>query len=150
MNRLKAILGYIWAVLAVFIVIATFVGNDYFARKLASAAGVTPSARLTGGEVVQVSDHGTYKALIHRPVFDGLTGERSTGFVQIDWEGTSLPPVLEEKVELDGKKQVRLLVQLDTRTGLAKAHEYKGPAVPVEHVYRLPEGWAVRILLASG
>ena len=53
MNRLKAILGYIWAVLAVFIVIATFVGNDYFARKLASAAGVTPSARLTGGEVVR-------------------------------------------------------------------------------------------------
>ncbi len=103
MGRLKPILGYTWAVIAVFIVLATFLGNGYFSRKLASATGVTVSPRITGGEVVQVNDHGAYKALVHRPVFDGLTGDRSTGFIQINWEGAGgLPPVVEERVDLGG------------------------------------------------
>jgi len=150
MDRLKAILGYTWAVLAVIIVLATFMGNKQFSQKLASASGVTVSPRITGGEVVGVNDHGAYRALIHRPVFDGLLGERSTGFIQIDWEAArDFPSVIEERVAFEGKRPVRLLVRLDTRTGEAAAQDEKGSALPVGHVYRLPSGFAVRLLLAS-
>jgi hypothetical protein len=150
MGKLKPILGYTWAVAAVFIVLATFLGNAYFSRELASATGVTVSARITGGEVVQVSDHGPYKVLVHRPVFDGLLGDRSTGFIQINWEGAGgLPPVVEERVELGGKRPVRLLVRLDTRAGEAAARDFAGARLPVESVYKLPSGWAVRVLLTS-
>jgi hypothetical protein len=150
MARIKRVLGYTWAVLAVLIVAATFMGNNYFSRKLASAAGVTVSSRITGGEVVQVNDHGPYKAFVHRPVFDGLVGDRATGFIQINWESAGLlPPVIEERVELGGKRPVRLMVRLDTRAGEATAQDYSGLPLRVDHVYRLPSGFAVRVLLAS-
>ena len=50
MKTLKGILGYIWAFLAIFIVLATFVGHDYFSGKLASATGITISPWYSGGE----------------------------------------------------------------------------------------------------
>ncbi len=149
MAGIKRVLGYTWAVFAILIVAATFMGNNYFSRKLASAAGVTVSPRITGGEVVQVNDRGTYRALVHRPVFDGLTGDRATGFIQINFEGAGrLPPVIEERVDIGGKRPVRLMVRLDTRAGEATAQDYSGSPLPVGHVYRLPSGFAVRVLLA--
>ena len=86
MGRLKSILGYTVAVLATFVVLATFLGNNFFSYKFASATGIKVSPRYTGGEIVKVVDHGTYRTIIHRPVYDGLTGEREEGFIQIKWE----------------------------------------------------------------
>jgi len=148
LSKLKPIFGYAWAVLALIIVIATFAGNRYFSHRLASATGITVSPRLTGGDIMRTDDHGSYRAIVHRPVFDGLIGERSTGFIQIDWESSgALPPVVAERIDLDREKPVRLLVRLDTRTAAATATDDKGSGMAIEHVYRLPTGWAVRVIL---
>ena len=79
MGRLKSILGYTAAVLATSIVLATFLGNNYFSNKFALATGITVSPRYTGGEIVKVVDHGTYRTIIHRPVYDGLLGREKKG-----------------------------------------------------------------------
>ncbi len=151
MKRLRAMLGYAWAFLAVVIVLATFMGNRYFSHKFVSATKITVSPRVTGGDVAKVSEHGNYKTMIHRPVFDGLIGERSTGFIQIDWEPVDgLPPVLEERVEPGGKREMAFTVRLDTRSGAATAKDHVGSGLPVDQVYKLRTGWAVRVLLQKG
>jgi hypothetical protein len=148
MKKLRGVLGYAWAFLAVVIVLATFMANGYFSHKFVSATSLTVSPRLTGGDVARVNEHGSYKTMIHGPVFDGLIGERSTGFIQINWEPIGeLPPILEERIELGGKGIIDFTVRLDTRSGAATATDHAGSMLPVDQAYKLGTGWAVRVLL---
>ena len=146
MKKLYSILGYGWAVLTILIVLATFMGNNYFSKKFASATGVTVSPRFSGGEVTQVIEHGTYTTFVHRPVFDSLVGERSEGFVQVDWKpARGLPAVIAESLALaDGE---RISIQLDTKTGSANLAPARTGAPHVDQTYKLKDGWAVRVVL---
>ncbi len=148
MKKLKTILGYTAAALAIFVVLATFMGNDYFSEKLVSVTGIKVSPRYTGGEIVKVVEHDTYSALIHRPVFDGLVGDRQEGFIQINWESrTGLPPVIRETVDYDGDDKTDFLVILDTATGATSITGYNPAVVSIQKTYKLDKGWAVRIKL---
>lgn len=148
MKRLKTILGYTAAVLAMFVVLATFMGNNYFSQKLVSSTGIQVSPRYTGGEIVQVVEHDTYWALIHRPVFDGLLGERQEGFIQINWESrTGMPPVIQETVDYNGDNKADFLVSLNTATGETSITGYNPAVLSVLKTYKLEKGWAVRVKL---
>ena len=147
MTRFTAFLGYAWAFLMVPLVLAAFVGMPVWTRTLVATTGLEVSPRFTGGKVVREIDHGTYRTQVHRPVFDGLWGERSLGFAQIDWtcEG-ALPPRIDEEIEL-GQRRVR--VGLDTA---ARTAEVTGPAETVlglAGVYGIHHGLAVRIRLRN-
>jgi len=150
-GKIKAVLGYTAAVLALVVAVGTFAGQRYFAAKLVSVTGISVSPRYTGGEVREVVDHGAYTARIHRPVFDGLTGDREDGFIQIDWEKrTGLPPVIRETVNYSGGPSADFLVELDTATGKTSLTAHNPAAGPVLKTYRLDNGWAVRIALKKG
>ena len=148
MKRLKTILGYTAAVLAMFVVIATFMGNSYFSKKLVSATGIKVSPWYTGGEIVKVVEHETYTTLIHRPVFDGLISERKEGFIQINWEfQTGFPTEIQEVVDYDGDNRADFLVTLNTATGDTSITGYNPAVVSIQKTYKLDNGWAVRIKL---
>jgi hypothetical protein len=148
MKKLKGFLGYLWAVSAFFVVLATFFGNDYLSRKLAAETGVTVSARYSGGEIVRVIDHGSYKTYLHRPVFDGLIVERDDGFIQMNWEPfVGLPSVIEETIDFDGNGKGDFFITLDTKTGTASLISYNTTVVSVDRVYKLKNGWAARVSL---
>jgi len=148
MKILKGILGYGWALLAVIIVLATFVGNDYFSAKLASATGITVSPWFSGGEVVQTVAHGTYKTYIHRPVFDALIGEKRKGFMQLNWEPyAGLPPVVQETIDYNGDNRDDFSIILNTQTGDTTLTAQSPTVLSIEGSYRLKKGWAVRVIL---
>jgi len=146
MKKLCSVFGYGWAVLTIVIVLATFLGNSYFSQELAGATGVTVSPWFSGGEVTEVIEHGTYRTYVHRPVFDGLIGERSEGFVQVDWKpADGLPPLVTESVALSGSDLVS--IRLDTRTGSAAIASSDTAVLGLDRTYRLKNGWAVRVSL---
>jgi len=148
MNKVRAVLGITWATLALPLVLVTFVGNGYFSKGLASATGITVTPWYTGGELTQVVGHGTYSTLIHRPVFDGLFGPRTSGFVQVNWEPASgLPTTLEERIDYDRDGNADFLIRLDPSTGEAQLTAYSRAVKGIEQVYRLRNGWAVRVSL---
>jgi hypothetical protein len=104
-SRVRCAGGYLWAALALPVVLATFFGMEGFARGFVGMTGLRISPWFSGGEISREVDHGTYRTLIHEPVFQGLLGERRNGFVQVDWkpaEGSTLPDSIGEAIDLDG------------------------------------------------
>jgi hypothetical protein len=148
MKTLKGVLAYSWAFLTIFIVLATFMGNDYFSGKLASATGITVSPWFSGGEIVRTVDHGTYKTYLHRPVFDALIGERREGFMQLNWEPyEGLPSVIQEEIDYNGDNRTDFRITLDTHTGNKTLTTQNPSVLSTEGPYRLKKGWAVRVRL---
>jgi hypothetical protein len=103
MSRLRTILFNCWAFLALPIIIATFVANDFWAKQLVANTGLKVSPWDTGGEVVQTINHGEYRTQIHQTVFEGVIWERRKGFVQINWQPVRrlLPEIIDEEIDYD-------------------------------------------------
>jgi hypothetical protein len=121
--KLKSISGYGWASLCLIVVLATFMGLNFWAKILAKDTGIQISPHFSGGEIRQTVDHGSYKTLIHRMVFDGLVNERSKGFVQIDWvpqEKQQLPAAIEEELDIDGDGSNDISIHVDASDGKAR------------------------------
>jgi hypothetical protein len=114
MKRIWAVLGYGWAILAFLLLPAIFIGNDFFAKQLVNGTGLAISPRCTGGEVLQRLERGGYQLWVHRPVFDGLIGERREGFVQVDvmTRGRSLPLEIREEVDYDRDNKADFELQI--------------------------------------
>lgn len=148
MKKLKSFLGYLWAVSAIIIVLATFLGYNYFSRTLASATGVTVNPRYSGGEIIKTVDHGNYKTAIHRPVFDALIGQTKEGFIQINWEpAAGLPQVISEGFDYNNDGKEDFVVTLNTATGETTLAKNNSAVLDIGKSYRLKNGWAVRVLL---
>ncbi len=148
MKRALKIAGYAWAVTCIVAVLATFIGNKYFSAKLASATGITISPWFSGGEIVGSIDHGTYKTVIHRPVFDGLIGESKEGFIQIEWQPvTALPPVIEEGIDITGDGKEDFAFRLDTAAGTGALTPRNPSVIAIQTLVKVNQGWVARIQL---
>lgn len=148
MKKWKSLMGYIWAVAAIIIALATFFGQSYFSRTLASATGIAINPWYSGGEIMKTVDHGKYKTALHRPVFDYLIGQTKKGFIQINWEpSASLPLVISEGFDYNNDGREDFAVALNTVTGEATLTKSNPAVLGIGKSYRLRNGWAVRILL---
>jgi hypothetical protein len=126
MKRLRKLLAYVWALMAVPIILTTFMGMKSWAKKLVDFTGLRVSPLYTGGKVVQTIRHEGYETLIHQPVFDGLLCERKKGFVQIGWKATGdgLPESIDDTVDFDrdGKDDFRIKLNTTTNQGQLEPH----------------------------
>jgi hypothetical protein len=129
MQKLKAGAGYAWAGLCLLIILATFIGLSSWEQILAKSTGIHVSPVFSGGEVQKTIDHGSYRTLLRRPVFDGLIGERTNGFVQIDWvpdEKQPLPALIEESLDIDSDGAIEMEVRIEPASGRVQL----GPKAP--------------------
>ncbi len=142
---------YIWALLTLPIILATFMGGDYWARQLVSLTGIKVSPRFTGGEIIQIIEHEQYQTLIHRAVFDGLIGQRSRGFVQIDWQPKreSLPEKLMEEIDYNQDGAIDVKIQLDSIKNQARLVHKKPYVLGIDSIYPLGPERALRVLLKN-
>jgi len=148
MPKIRSIVGYMWAIAAIIVVLATFLGSGFFSRALVAATGVKISPVYSGGEVVKSVDHGSYRAFIHRPVFDALIGEKSEGFIQLNWEPLAgLPPVIEESVDYNGDGKEDFSIRIDTKTGESSLTRVNPLVMSIVTTAKLDNGWVVRVQL---
>lgn len=151
MKYIGSIFRYLWALLAFPIVLATFIGNGYWAEKLITVTGLEISPWDTGGEIIQRIDQGHYQRLLHRPVFDGLICERKNGFVQVDWKATGevLPAIINNEIDYDCDGTKDFQIRLDTEKNKADLVALSPDVIGLERVYKLEDGRAVRVLLKN-
>jgi len=146
---LKSVLGYTIAVLALLIALATFIGMESFGRKLVSVTGIKVSPWMIGGEVVRVIEHEGYQTVIHRPVFDGLFGERKEGMLQIDWTPQQGLPLssIDELIDFDQDGKEDFHIVLDPESNKADLEAINPRVISIEGCYALKDGRAARLLL---
>lgn len=149
MKRIKKYLAYGWAMAAVPILLATFMGNNILARKLVNFTGLKVSPLYTGGEVSQTIKHEGYETLIHQPVFDGLLCERRNGFVQIGWKAgeDKLPELIDEAIDFDGDGKNDFRIKLNTTTNTGQLEGYSSEVVSLGKVLVLKNERIVRVWL---
>jgi hypothetical protein len=150
MQKLRAILGYVWAALLIPLALATLFEMNSWMNLLVSGTGLTISPWFSGDVVVRTVEHGGYEMRIHRPVFQALIGERREGFVQMDWGPLdALPAQVDEEVDFDGDGQADFRVVLDTASGQATLTPLTEYALGLAGTFRLDEAWAVRAALRN-
>ncbi|MFH1176109.1 MAG: hypothetical protein V1750_01785 [Acidobacteriota bacterium] len=152
MTRLKPILGTLWALAALPLLLALFLGFPRWQNALAVGTGLKVSPWYTGGAIMTSLPHDGYTTHVHRPIFDALVGEYSKGFVQVDFvpaEGKALPATIEETVEPAGDASMAFHVTLSTATRVASMRPVGPRPISIEGVYALGSGMAVRVNLAN-
>ncbi len=149
MGHLRSMAGYLWALLALPVILSTFLGQGFWANQLVAVTGIHVSPWLAGGEVVQTIDHRQYRIILHRPVFDGLVGQRNQGFVQINWQPVAefLPAIIKETVDYDRDGMADFKIEFDTKTNHIELSDKKPYVLGIEQVYKLENERAVRVLL---
>lgn len=150
MSKLRSFLATTWAVMATPVVLATFIGNQGFSGWLARSTGVVVSPWYSGGEVAREIGHEGYRTLVHRPVFDALVGQRSTGFVQVEWvpaAGASLPERVTEAIDYDGDGAADFTVAFASRGTEVTLTPHGSRVRGLERVYRLEREKVVRVAL---
>lgn len=150
MQKLKAILGYLVAVITIIIVLPTFVGLEGWGNRLVYATQLRVSPWFSGGDIERTMNRNGYNIILHKPVFMGLIGETSTGFVQMEWTPFSaLHGTINDEVDYDGDGQNDFRVRLDTVNGQAKVYPENDRVIGLNEVLKLREGWMVRINLRN-
>ena len=149
MSRIRTYLAYSWAFLAAPLVLATFMGMDFFAGRLVAVTGLHVHPLYTGGEVAQTIDHGRYQTLIHRPVFDGLVGQREYGILQIQWQpkDANLPERIDEAIDLDADNTSEFTIRLNTKTNTADLELSGDRFLALDEVITVANTRVVRISL---
>src|SRR5512143_203424 len=148
MSKLKSLLAYTWVLLATPIVLATFMGSSRWSALLVSTTGVKISPWHVGGDVMRETPHAGYRTVLRRPVFDALIGQRSIGFVQVEWlpaEGASLPGRVREDVDYDGDGAADFSVELDTALNRATVTAHSPRVLGLEHVYKTSPERVIRV-----
>ncbi len=150
-QKLAAGTGYLWALLALPIILATFMGGSFLAHQLVLFTGIKVSPWFTGGDILQTIEHNTYRTLIHRAVFDGLIGERSRGFIQIDFqpEGGLLPEKLWEEIDYNQDGTIDFKIQLDSIKNQARLRNKQPYVVGIQSVDKVNDESVVRVLLIN-
>ena len=107
--------------LATPLVLVTFMGMNLLAGKLVAVTGLHVHPLYTGGEVAQTIDHGPYQTLIHRPVFDGLVGQREYGLRPdpMAAQGRQSAREIDEQIDFDADGTNDFRIRLNTVTSEA-------------------------------
>ena len=154
MNTVCKILGYGWAALAVPLVVAGFVGLSHWESLLARSTSISVSPWMTGGEVVRTLPREGYEVRLHRPVFDGLIGQRAKGFVQVDWivipPATALPERIREQIDYDQDGVADFAVELDVEANQVAFKPLHPNVLGCERLMKLKNGRVLRVVLKRG
>lgn len=147
MIKLKAILGYIIAVLTLFVVLATFIGNDFFARKFIDITSLKVSPLYTGGEIFKVISLEDCQLKIHKPVFQGLFSDRSNGFVEVDYESKNMPQIISQSIDFDGDGKIDFSIKYDIKNNKSEFEALNKNVVSLNGVYKIKSGYAIKVNL---
>ncbi len=144
MKKLKIAGGIFWAFLCLILVLVLFPGLNSISGSFARLPFMKLNPNYSGGEVANHIVTTNYTRDIRKPVFDGLTGERQRGFVQVDWRGT-LPDKLFDTIDydLDNKADFRICIsKSQSKTEIEPVNDRVGKVLvstPTSY------GWVVRV-----
>ena len=146
MKKVKIIAGITWALISLIVILVLFPGLNGFSESASKLPFMKINPNYTGGEVARQMTSEGCTLDIRKPVFDGLTGERRNGFVQLDWRG-NVPAIINDTIDfnLDGVSDFAVLINRnEAKTELVSLSPVvKNLGVSTQTSY----GWSIRVEL---
>jgi hypothetical protein len=144
MRKVKIIAGTIWALLAMILILILFPGLNSFSGSVAKLPFMKLNPNYSGGEVAKQIVSENYTIDIRKPVFDGLIGQKSTGFVQIDWRG-KIPDQIADTIDYDLDQQADFLIRINRGATRTEITSFNGKAGDIRISTQTSYGWAIRV-----
>ena len=145
---MKSGIGYIWAIICLLLIPASFMGNMYFSKQLAKLPFMKVNPVFTGGVISKTIEDNSLTVSVYKPVFEALIGESSNGFVQVRFsDKDKLPLIIDRKIDYnnDGKEDFRLII--NTQTGDTKIESLNNHVDGIKVSSRVKTDWIVRVNL---
>jgi hypothetical protein len=144
MRKVKIIAGTIWALLAMILILILFPGLNSFSDSAAKLHFMKLNPNYSGGEVAKQIYCGNYSYDIRKPVFDGLTGQKSTGFIQIDWRG-KIPDEISDTIDYDLDQKADFLIRVNRDATRTEIISFNGKVGDILISTPTSYGWAIRV-----
>ncbi|MBK8882207.1 MAG: hypothetical protein IPN67_07385 [Bacteroidales bacterium] len=144
MKKLKAKTGIIWAILGLPLIIILSPGMNSFSESAAKLPFVKINPNYTGGEVARQIISPNCTIDIRKPVFNGLTGERKNGFVQVDWRG-KIPEEIIDTIDFNLDNLPDFRVHILTKQERTEINAFNSQSQKLIISTPTSYGWAIRV-----
>lgn len=147
MKKVKIIAGIAWAFICLIIMIGFFPGYNALAGAFAKLPFMKINPTMSGGEVATSIISECCTLDVRKPVFDGLTGQRKNGFVQIDWRG-NIPEEIVDTIDYDSDNVSDFALRIDCRNSETELEAFSSKVRDLGVSTATSYGWAVRVNLS--
>jgi len=144
MRKFKIIAGTIWALLAMILILILFPGLNSFSGSVAKLPFMKLNPNYSGGDVAKQLVLENYIIDIRKPVFDGLIGQKKSGFVQIDWRG-NIPEVISDTIDYDLDQNADFIIRINRETNRSEITSFNGNVGNIMISTPTSYGWAIRV-----
>jgi hypothetical protein len=146
MKKVKILAGITWAFAGLILIIILFPGLNSFSESASHLPFMKINPNYSGGEVARqlISEGCTLD--IRKPVFDGLSGERKSGFVQIDWHGNVLEKIY-DTIDFNNDGLSDFSVSVNRKESKTEFASLNPMARKITISTPTSYGWAIRVEL---
>jgi hypothetical protein len=148
MKKLKLIPAYIWAAACLLLVPITFVRNNDLAVQLAKLPFMKIHPKYTGGMEKRSYLTNGLLITVYEPVYNGITGKGSRGFVQVKFSGTGqLPGTIHELIDYDFDGNPDFSVSINTANGTTSFEKMNRQVNSLRISAKVKNDWVVQVNL---
>ena len=144
MKRFLSIPSYIWAIICMVLIPITFIGNDFFANKIANLPFMKVNPIYTGGDSARCFKQDSMTFTINKPVFESLFGTSNKGFVQVKIAG-ALPELIQSNIDYNNDSVIDFSLNINTLTGDTKVKALSKQVSKLTISSKVKNYWIVRV-----
>jgi hypothetical protein len=148
MKKVKFFAGILWAFAGLIVIIVMFPALNGLSASVSRLPFMKIHPRYTGGELAYQVVEKSCTLNIRKPVFDGFFGDRKSGFVQLDWQGT-LPEVINDTIDFDKDGVTDFSVLIDRKNSKTDLKPVSTIVENIEISTPTSYGWSVRVGLVK-
>jgi hypothetical protein len=148
MKRLLSIPAYIWAIICMFLIPITFMGNNFFAQKLSTLPFMKVNPVYTGGDSIRSYQQDSLLITINKPVFESLIGTSRKGFVQVRFSG-ELPGIINSTIDYDNDNKPDFSLKINTVTGDTKLETLSENVTALDVSSKVKDYWITRVRILN-
>ena len=149
MKKLSSIPSYIWAIFCMFLIPITFMGNDSFAKKIATLPFMKVNPVYTGGDSLFSYQQDSIVITVNKPVFAALTGTSNNGYVQVKYTG-KLPENIQSRIDYNQDGHADFDLNINTLNGETKLNALTAGVKELQVSSKVKDYWVVRVNLSNG
>jgi hypothetical protein len=146
MRKILIIPAYIWAFACFILIPVTFIKNDILAQQMARLSFMKIHPRYSGGKEKSSSLVNGLNITIYEPVYNGLTGGGTDGFVQVKFSGIQkLSALIHETIDYNFDNTPDFEVSINTSDGATELKSLNSNVKSLAVSSKVKEDWLIRV-----